>query len=80
MELLITVKTPLSEHQYTIETDLDPELPYAEFIEKLDIKNHLDQAWPNWTNFEIEIADEITTHTHTVIESDCLPEFDTSCS
>ena len=57
MELLITVKTPLSEHQYTIESDLDIELPYAEYIQKLDIEKHLDKNYPGWVDYEIDLLE-----------------------
>jgi hypothetical protein len=57
MELLITVKTLLSEHQYTIESDLDIELPYAEYIQKLGIEKHLDKNYSGWVDYEIDLLE-----------------------
>jgi len=57
MELLITVKTLLSEHQYTIDSDLDIEIPYAEYIKKLGIEKDLDKNYPGWTDYEIDLLE-----------------------
>lgn len=57
MELLITVKTPLSEHQYTIDSDLDIEIPYAEYIERLGIEAELDKNYPGWVDYEIDLVE-----------------------
>jgi hypothetical protein len=57
MKLLITVKTPLSEHQYTIDSDLDIEIPYAEYIQKLGIEKHLDKNYPGWVDYEIDLLE-----------------------
>ncbi len=55
MKLLITVKTLLQEYQFDLETKLDMELPYEEFVNKLKIKDKLDKKYPNWTSFEIDL-------------------------
>lgn len=57
MELLITVKTPLSENQYTIDSDLDIEIPYAEYIQKLGIEKDLDKNYPGWIDYEIDLTE-----------------------
>ena len=57
MKLLITVKTLLSEHQYTIDSDLDIELPYAEYIQKLGIEQDLDKNYPDWIDYEIDLTE-----------------------
>ena len=57
MELLITVKTLLSEQQYTIDSDLDIELPYAEYIERLGIEADLDKKYPEWISYEIDLLE-----------------------
>lgn len=57
MELLITVKTLLSEHQYTIDSDLDIEIPYAEYIERLGIELELDKNYPGWVDYEIDLVE-----------------------
>ena len=55
MNLLITVRTPLQEYQFDLETKLDMELPYADFVNKLKLKDRLDKKYPNWTSFEIDL-------------------------
>lgn len=57
MKLLITVKTPLSEHQYTIDSDLDIEIPYAEYIKQLGIEAELDKNYPGWVDYEIDLVE-----------------------
>lgn len=55
MLLLITVRTPLQEFQFDLETNLDMELPYAEFVNKSKIKDKLDKKYPDWTSFDIDL-------------------------
>lgn len=57
MELLITVKTLLGEHQYTIDSDLDIEIPYAEYVERLGIEAELDKNYPGWVDYEIDLTE-----------------------
>lgn len=57
MELLITVKTLLGEHQYTIDSDLDIEIPYAEYIQRLGIEAELDKNYPGWVDYEIDLTE-----------------------
>ena len=57
MELLVTVKTLLGEHQYTIDSDLDIEIPYAEYVERLGIEAELDKNYPGWVDYEIDLTE-----------------------
>lgn len=57
MELLITVKTLLGEHRYTIDSDLDIEIPYAEYIQRLGIEAELDKNYPGWVDYEIDLTE-----------------------
>jgi len=53
--LLITVTTDLATYQLDLDTDIDIELPYAEFVEKLDIHSLLDKEYSGWTKFDIDL-------------------------
>ena len=53
--LLITVTTHLATYQLDLDTDIDIELPYTEFVEKLDIHSLLDKEYSGWTKFEIDL-------------------------
>jgi len=55
MLLLITVRTPLQEYQFDLETKLNMELPYEDFVTKLKLKEKLDKKYPGWTSFEIDL-------------------------
>lgn len=55
MKLLISVKRLLGSDQFDLETDISIELPYHEFIEKLEIKKLLDQRYSEWLSFEIDL-------------------------
>ena len=54
--LLITVTTHLTTYQFELDTDIDIELPYAEFEEKLHIHSLLDKEYSGWTKFEIDLT------------------------
>ena len=53
--LLITVTTHLATYQLDLDTDIDIELPYTEFVEKLGILTLLDKEYSGWTKFDIDL-------------------------
>ena len=55
MNLRITVRTPLQEYEFDIETKLNMELPYDEFVTKLKLKDKLNKKYPDWISFEIDL-------------------------
>lgn len=58
MKLYITVTRINQIDQFEMETKVDPDLPWHEFIEKLNLHKYLDQHYDDWQGYDIDIDDE----------------------
>lgn len=55
LKLYITVKELLGNKEFEMITDVDPELPLEEFVDKIKLIKLLDKDYPDWQSYEIDI-------------------------
>jgi hypothetical protein len=55
MKIYIVATNMLGVHEFEMDTDVDPDLPYAEFVKAVGIPAILDKNYPGWVNFDINI-------------------------
>lgn len=53
--LRITVVTELSQHYFDLDTDIDIETPFHEFVDRIDLIAQLDRDYPGWTYYDIDL-------------------------
>lgn len=58
MKLYITVTLPLRIETFEMDTSVNPELPWQEFIEKLKLHKYLDKHYEDWQGYDINIDEE----------------------
>ena len=75
MKLYITVTEILGKHEFEMETDVNPELPWHDFVRKIKLVKILDKDYPNWQSYDINIdlgenSDEVETSIDDPIDID----------
>lgn len=58
MKIYVTVTNLLSVEEFEIETKVDPELPWHDFIEAINLHKILDHRFPDWQGYDLNIDEE----------------------
>lgn len=58
MKLYITVTEVLGTKEFEMITDVDPDLPWHDFIKAINLHRRLDSEYPDWQGYDIDIDDE----------------------
>ena len=73
--LYITVTEILSEKQFELDTEVDVELPWHDFIKAINLHQILDRDYPDWQGYDINIDVEYDKEVYANEEVE-LPEID----
>lgn len=55
MKIYVVATNLLGVHEFEMDTLVDPDLPYHEFVKAAGIAERLDKEYPGWRSFDINI-------------------------
>lgn len=58
IKLYVTVTELLGVREFDMITDVDPDLPWSEFITAINLHKRLDKEYPDWQGYDINIDEE----------------------
>lgn len=58
MKVYVTVTNLLGVAEFELDTLVDPDLPWNEFIEKINLHKILDNKFPDWQGYDLNIDEE----------------------